>query len=454
MITKESIDQVRGVDIVSVIGEFMKLTHSGSNWKGCCPFHGEKTPSFRVSGAKQIFKCFGCGIAGDNIAFIMEHEKLDFYAAVELIAEKHNIRLEYDAGVDKEAFVQKRQTQASIRELTKWAAKIFREQLYDPKNASVMEYLLNQREMTADSISLFQLGFAPAGKRFLTDMLAQEGKIPLAIQAGLVKERIVKERKDGSENDTVFEDVFKNRVMFPIHNEYGELIGFGGRTWDKWTGPGEDKRPKYINSAETALYSKRYVLYGLNIARAGIKEKGFATLVEGYIDVISMHQAGMDNTVAKSGTVLTDEQARLLKRFTEIRPGEAIVLLMPDNDKPNKLGKRPGLDAAMKDIQLLITMGFKVEILLLPEQDGKKMDPDDFARSFYKTQNIDAMYKHNDTGDMITEDQYKLLGEEEQENYTEMTEEEIAAATKEEENEQIEAEDEAAKEYEEKTGEE
>lgn len=312
---------------------------------GLCPFHSEKTPSFTVSPAKNIFKCFGCGQAGDAVKFLMEHEQLTFPEALRHIARKYNIDIEETAPTP-EALAQQ-QVADSLYIVNDYAKKYYEDQLFntDIGKGVGLSYFKNRgfREAT---IRKFGLGFAPAKKDALTAKAISEGhKIDTLRDAGLT-----------SKFD---QDFFRNRVMFSIHNVSGKVIGFGGRILQK-----DIKAPKYINTPETEIYNKSKVLYGIYFAKQSIRKEDECILVEGYTDVISLHQAGIENVVASSGTSLTKEQIRLIKRYT---PNVKIIY---DGDIA-------GVKAALRGLDLLLEQDLNVKVVTLPEGE----DPDSYLQS-------------------------------------------------------------------------
>lgn len=344
-----NIDQIRdGVDIVQVIRQFVDLKQSGNSFTACCPFHDEKTPSFHVTPSKGRFKCFGCGQSGDAFAFVMQHNHLSFPDAVEAVAKICGIEPKYDRKepADPEA-------SRHIKELSDIAATAaarFQKKLLEERTTSGPGWTYaTGRGWTEETIIQWRLGFAPDDTRFLTAPLVEAGRFKPAEEIGLVKSR------DGKNYDA-----FRNRLIFPILNTRGEVVGFGGRDLT-----GAEKTPKYINSTDSPLYNKSSELYGLYLAQDAIRsrERKCAILVEGYADVVSLQQSGCENTVASCGTALTDDQAKKLRRYTDH------VILLRDGDAA---GRR----AAFRDINVLLPHGFKIEVAVLP--DGK--DPDDFAR--------------------------------------------------------------------------
>lgn len=355
MIDRDSIEElISQLDIVDVISSEVTLEKRGSTFVGCCPFHNEKSGSFTVSKAKQIFKCFGCGEGGDAIAFVMKKEKVDFLDAVRSLASRFNFTLK-EVEISQEE-KEKAEKKVSYSNVNAAAAVKFREALMDLQSSGhwVTDELRKHRRFSAESISDFEIGYAPDQARFLCEFMIQNNSFYQAEELGLVK--------TGGEGNTF--DVFRDRIIFPIHNDRGQIVGFGGR---KDPANEEKAKPKYVNSKDSFLYSKEKVLYGLHLAKKHIRELGYAIIVEGYTDVISMHQAGICNTVAACGTALTPAHAKLLFRFTKH------VILMSDGDDA-------GQKANFRSTDILLSAGFGVEICPLP----KKEDPDTYARKHFE----------------------------------------------------------------------
>ncbi|HEU4892697.1 MAG TPA: DNA primase [Vicinamibacterales bacterium] len=333
------------VDIVQVVQERVPLRKAGAaSWKGLCPFHGEKTPSFHVHADRQFFHCFGCNATGDVIKFIQLTDSLSFPDAVRQLASRAGIPVPEpeDGGEDRES-AREREALLKVHEV---AAAWFREQLAAPVGAPGRR-LLADRGMTADTIDLLGMGFAP-GSDGLRGRLLKEGfDEPLLLKSGLLVRR-----DDGSTRDR-----FWNRLMIPICRDTGSIIAFGGRAMKA------DQNPKYLNSPETAIYVKGRTLYGLNHAKASINRLKYAVMVEGYFDWSQAYQAGITNVVASSGTALTPAQARLLKRFA----GKVVLSFDPD---------AAGQGAAARSSELLVTEGFQVNVAMLPAGD----DPDNYIR--------------------------------------------------------------------------
>lgn len=355
MITDRSIEEVKEkADLLEVIQERVTLKKFGANFLGLCPFHEDKKPSFTVSPAKGVYKCFVCGTGGrDPIRFLMDMENIDFPAAVRYLADKYQIQLE-ETKTDEEPDEQRLKRVDYIK-INKAAARRYQELLFElPDTDEVKKELLINRQLTQETIIDFQLGFAPNKDNYITQLVMTRNLYQPAIDIGLIK------TSDTEERGLRTYDMFQNRIIFPILNERGEPIAFGGRTMEK----GDKVKAKYINSPGSLIYQKDKVLFGLYHAAKAIREMKFAVLVEGYFDVISFHQAGMENTIAPCGTAFTDGQAKILKRHTNH------IILVNDSDEA-------GEKANLKSVDVLLRHNFKVEICDLPKGE----DPDSFARA-------------------------------------------------------------------------
>lgn len=345
MISSKSIEEVFEIArIEDVVRDYVDLKNRGSNLIGLCPFHKEKTPSFSVSPSKNIFKCFGCGKGGNTVQFVMEVEQLSFPEAIRTLAKKYQITLEETFKPDVNPETQ--QELESLYIINQFALNYYKNNLTnDPIGQSVALSYFKQRGFLEQTIETFELGFAFDETDGLLKKALQEGyKLEFLQKLGLVSAQQ--------------KDFFRNRVIFPIHNLTGKPIAFAGRHLVT-----DSKSPKYINSPETELYHKSKTLYGLHLAKKSIRDKNNCFLVEGYTDVMALHQAGIENVVASSGTSLTEEQVHLLKRFTQQ------VSLLYDGDPA-------GIKAAMRGIDLLIQGGLDVKIILIPGSE----DPDEFIR--------------------------------------------------------------------------
>lgn len=348
MIPKETIQDIfEAARIDEVVGDFVQLKKRGSNLLGLCPFHNEKTPSFTVSPAKGIYKCFGCGKAGNSVNFIMEHEKYSYPEALKYLANKYHIEIEEQEPSPEERIADtERENLFSIHS---FAQKFFTDtMLNSDEGKSIGHSYFVERGFRDDIISKFQLGFAPTA----WDAFARH-----AINHGYKEELLVTSGLAISKDGKVY-DRFRERVIFPIHNLTGKVIGFGGRilTSDK-------TKPKYVNSPESEIYNKSKSLYGIFFARNSIVGKDNCLLVEGYTDVISLHQAGIENVVASSGTSLTIEQIKLISKYTRN------VTILYDGDPA-------GIKASFRGIDMILEQGMNVRIVLFP--DGE--DPDSYAR--------------------------------------------------------------------------
>lgn len=323
----------------------------GVNYVACCPFHNEKTPSFVVSPAKGLFKCFGCGKGGNAVTFLMEHESLTYPEALKMVAKRYGIEVHEKELSEEE--VRRNDDRESMFALNGWAAEYFANYLHhEAEGMNVgMSYFRRTRGLTDATIRKFGLGFCPAkGDRMSQAALAAGYKREFLLSTGL---SLVSER------DGALYDRFRDRVIFPVHNISGRIVAFGGRTLRT------DKAvAKYQNSPESEIYSKKRELYGLYFAKKAIQQLNFAILVEGYLDVISMHQAGIENVVSSSGTSLTTEQIRLLGRFTKN------ITVIYDGDAA-------GIHASLRGIDMILKEGMNVRVVLLPEPE----DPDSFARA-------------------------------------------------------------------------
>jgi DNA primase len=345
-------------DIVRVVGEYVRLKKSGQNFMGLCPFHQEKTPSFAVHPVKQIYHCFGCGVGGDVFQFVMEMEKCSFPEAMRAVAEKCGIALPKREGPraspqEREAYQQR----TALVELHREAAAFFTRQLESSAEGRAARAYLEDRGLDEETIRRFGLGYAPSSGDALCQQLRAKYAEKLLEVSGLCA-------RDPSGR---LYDRFRRRIMFPIANDAGRVIAFGGRALG-------DDLPKYMNSPETPIYAKSRVLYGLDRAKEAMRRAGFAVLVEGYMDAIALARAGFENVVASCGTSLAEAQSKLLGRFTR----RVVVNYDPD---------AAGQAAAERSIGLLLEQEFEVRVLLLPEipaspagGEGKKADPDLFIR--------------------------------------------------------------------------
>jgi DNA primase len=341
------IDEVRAAaDIVTVVSDYVSLRKAGVAYKGLCPFHNEKTPSFTVNRERSFFHCFGCGAGGDVFKFVELQEKVGFTDAIRHLAQKFGIPIpELDETEEGRESAAERETLLRIHEA---AAAYFREQLETPTGARIREYLLADRGLEAATISALGLGYAPSSRDGLRQRLIKEGFAP----ATALKSGLIVRRDDGSEVDR-----FRNRLMIPIARDTGSIIAFGGRAL------ASDQQPKYLNSPETPIYSKSRTLYGLSLTKSEVRKANFAVVVEGYFDFAQVYQTGGMPVVATCGTALTSSQAQLLHRFA----AKAILCYDPD---------AAGQIAAERSCELLVSEGFDVNVALLPAGE----DPDTFVQ--------------------------------------------------------------------------
>ena len=352
MIDRETIDRIyAAANIVDIVGDYVTLRRKGVNYEACCPFHQEKTPSFKVSPARGIYKCFGCGKSGNAINFVMETESATYPEALRIVAKRYGIEVREEAMTEED--IARNNNRESMFALNAWAAEYFQRYMFteDEGRSVGLSYFSSLRGFSDATIRKFGLGFCPSsGVRFIEDCRSAGYKEEFLLSTGLAFKR---------ESDGALRDRFYDRVMFPIHNVSGRVVGFGGRTLRT-----DKKVAKYQNSPESEIYNKRRELYGLFFAKKAIQQEDCAIMVEGYADVISMHQAGVENVVASSGTSLTEDQVRLLSRFTRN------MMLMFDGDAA-------GVKAALRGVDIVLKEDMNVRIVLLPEEH----DPDTFART-------------------------------------------------------------------------
>jgi len=332
-------------DIVAVIQDYVSLKKSGATYKGLCPFHGEKTPSFHVNKDKGFFHCFGCGVGGDVFKFLELHDKVGFQDAVRQLAQRFGISLpEMEQSDEQRANAAEREGLLKVHDA---AALWFRAQLASPVGARIRRQISDRGISDATSEAL-GLGFAPSAREGLKQALVEQGfSQGLLLRGGLLVQR---------DNGSVL-DRFRNRLMIPISRDTGSVIAFGGRAVDP------DQQPKYLNSPETPIYSKSRTLYGLNLSKAAIRTGGVVILVEGYFDFAQVYQAGFQAAVASCGTALTSAQAQQLRRFT----GKVVISFDPD---------AAGQVAAAKSCELLVAEGFEVNVAILPAGE----DPDTYVQ--------------------------------------------------------------------------
>ena len=353
MIDRDVVERIMSAaNIVEVISDYVTLKRKGANFQACCPFHNEKTPSFVVSPSKGLFKCFGCGKAGNAVTFVMEHESISYPEALKVVAKRYGIEVREKEMSEED--IRRNDNRESMFALNSWVAEYFvRYMTENPEEglAVGMSYFHSSRGFTQATIRKFGLGMCPGkGDKMTTDALKAGYKEEFLTATGLTIKR---------ESDGRLYDRFRERVMFPIHNISGRIVGFGGRTMRT-----DKSVAKYQNSPESEIYNKSRELYGLYFAKKAIQQADYAIMVEGYTDVISMHQAGVENVVASSGTSLTVEQIRLIRRFTNN------LTIIYDSDAA-------GIKASLRGIDLVLHEGMNVRVVLLPEGD----DPDSFART-------------------------------------------------------------------------
>jgi len=348
MIDRSTIERILdAAQIVDVVQEFVQLKKRGVNFLGLCPFHNEKTPSFTVSPSKEIFKCFGCGKVGNSVNFVMEHEHLTYPEALKYLARKYHIEV-----VEKELSqeeLEKQNERESLLIVSSYAARQFSENLFQTdEGISVGLAYFKERGFRQDTLKKFEVGYS-FEKR---DAFSKK-----ALEDGYKKDFLVKTGLSIQHEDRIF-DRFANRVMFPIHSLSGQVLGFGGRVLKT-----DPKSAKYLNSPESEIYHKSRILYGAYQARKAITQEDRCYLVEGYTDVLSLHEANVENVVASSGTSLTQEQVRLIKRFTQN------ITILYDGDAA-------GIKASLRGIDLVLEEGMNVKIVLIPDNE----DPDSYSR--------------------------------------------------------------------------
>lgn len=354
MIPHNTVEQILdAAHIEDIVQEFVNLKKRGVNYIGLCPFHNEKTPSFTVSPSKGIFKCFGCGKGGNSVNFIMEHESLSYPEALRYLAKKYNIEIEEKELTAED--IEKKNERESMLVLSSYAARVFEENLFETEEGkSIGLSYFRERGFRQETLKKFNIGYSIDKWESFTKKAQTDGyKIDYLVMTGLT---IKKEEKTF--------DRFSGRVMFPIHSLSGQVLGFGGRTLKKDT-----KTAKYLNSPESEIYHKSRILYGIYHARKSIMQEDKCFIVEGYTDVLSLHEADVQNVVASSGTALTREQIRLIKRFT------SNVSILYDGDEA-------GIKASLRGIDLVLEEGMNVKVTALP--DGE--DPDSFSKKKSNTE--------------------------------------------------------------------
>lgn len=361
MITPQTIQQITSrIDIIDVVGEFVKLKKRGTNYLGNCPFHNEKSPSFTVSPAKEIYKCFGCGKSGNTITFLMEHEKYSYVEALRWLAARYNIEIEETETSPAQKMAQ--QTADSLYAINHFAMDFFTKQYWDTEaGATIAQSYMQHRGFLRPIVEKFKIGYNPSDRDSLAKALIQNQFNPeLFARTGLVVER-----------NGEWQDNYRDRIIFPIHNTTGKIIGFGARQIAK-----NDRSPKYINTPENEIYIKSRILYGSYFARTAIDKANECLLVEGYTDVVSLHQAGIENVVASGGTSLTIDQLRLVKKYTQN------LTIIYDGDAA-------GVKAALRGLDMALEEGLNVQLVLIPNKEDpdsyvNKVGPDAF-RSFVQS---------------------------------------------------------------------
>src|ERR1035437_9608498 len=369
MISKPTIARIFDTArIEEVVGDFLTLKKRGVNYIACCPFHNEKTPSFNVNPVRNIYKCFGCGKGGDSVSFVMEHEKLTYPEALRYLAKKYNIEIEetYDRNIEEEK--KQENERESLYVVRSYAQKYFNDSLLNSdEGKSIGLSYFKEPGLSDEIIQKFQLGYSPEKRTAFTDTAIKEGyNLDYLVKAGLtIKPEGELPSPLGEGSGVRCFDRYSARVIFPIHNITGRAIGFGGRALRK------EAKAKYINSPETEIYHKSNVLYGMNFARKAIATEDNCYLVEGYMDVTSMHQSGIENVVASSGTSLTVEQIRLIKRYTKN------LTIMYDGDPAGIKASVRSIKLSLKEsLNLLLMEEINIRVILFPEGH----DPDSYAR--------------------------------------------------------------------------
>jgi len=347
LISQNTIQQILGrIDIIDVVGGFVKLKKRGTNYLGLCPFHNERTPSFTVSPSKEIYKCFGCGKSGNTISFLMEHEKYSYVDSLRWLANRYGIEIEENFATDEQR--QQMQVADSLYIINNFAQQFFSKTLFETEDGrNIGLSYLKERGFREDIIKKFQLGYNPEARdSFTKAAIAAQYNTELLLKTGLVANR----------NDQLM-DNYRGRIIFPVHNHSGKVLGFGARILKT-----NDKAPKYINTPENEIYVKSKILYGSYFARIAIDKADECLLVEGYTDVISLHQSGIENVVASGGTSLTIDQLRLIRKYTNN------LTIVYDGDAA-------GIKAALRGLDLALEEGLNVKLVLIPDKE----DPDSYV---------------------------------------------------------------------------
>ncbi len=380
MIDRETVDKIMdATNIVDVVGEFVNLRKAGVNYKGLCPFHDDKTPSFMVSPARQICKCFACGEGGNAVNFLMKHEQITYPEALRWLAKKYNIEIQERELTDDEK--REQSDRESMFVVNEWACQYFHDILKNNVDGmAIGKQYFRSRGIRDDIIEKFQLGFALTKRDALVNEARRKGfKDEFLLKTGLCYERGEKKEERGEASQQPSStpqlyDRFAGRAIFPWLNVSGKVVAFGGRKLDAAT---KGVQQKYVNSPDSEIYHKERELYGIYQAKKAIVKEDCVYMVEGYTDVIAMHQCGLENVVANSGTALSNHQIKLLRRFT---PN---IVLLYDGDEA-------GIHAAMRGTDMLLQEGMNVKVLLLPDGD----DPDSFARKHTAQQFKEYIEEH------------------------------------------------------------
>lgn len=373
MIDRATVDRIyAAANVVEVVSDFVSLKKKGVNFMACCPFHNEKTPSFVVSPAKGLYKCFGCGKGGNAVTFVMEHEKLTYVEALKWVAKKYGITVEEREETPEEK--QRNDDRESMMIVNAWAQDYFVEQMFGTdEGLSVARNYFSSRGLTDATIKRFGLGYCPESRT----LREKDTMTQAALRAGYKEQFLVDTGLTIKRENGTYYDRFCGRVMFPIHTISGRVTAFSGRALQS------DNKAKYLNSPESMVYSKSNNLYGIYFAKSAITKENHCILVEGNIDVVQMHQKGIENVVAPLGTALTIEQVRIISRFTNN------ITLLFDGDSA-------GVKAAIKGVDLVLKEGLNVRVVVLPEGE----DPDSYARSHSADQIRE--YITNNQKDFIT----------------------------------------------------
>ncbi|MBP5667134.1 MAG: DNA primase, partial [Salinivirgaceae bacterium] len=365
MIERETVDKIfETANILEVVSDFVSLKKRGTNYIGCCPFHNEKTPSFYVSPTKNIYKCFGCGKGGNSVNFVMEHEQMSYTEALKYLANKYHIEIKEKEFTPEEQEAQN--DRESMLVLNEFAKNTFIRNMTETDEGRAIGYkYFKERGFNEETIKAYELGYSLSERKAFTEF---------ALNSGYKQKYLVSTGLSIQHDDGYIFDRFSSRVMFPIHSLTGKVIGFGGRVLDART---KGVNVKYMNSPQSEIYDKSRSLYGIFQAKSAIVRNDKCFLVEGYTDVLSMHQSGITNVVASNGTALTIEQIRLIRKFT------TNITVLYDGDAA-------GIHAALRGIDMILAEEMNVKVLLLP--DGE--DPDSFARNHSASELEDFIAKN------------------------------------------------------------